>query len=343
MVLGVYMTNLFKKAACFTDIHFGMKSGSRLHNQDCEDFVIWFCEEAKKAGAETCIFLGDWHHNRNTTDVSTMNYTVSNLERLNSTFEKVYFLVGNHDLFYKDKREINSIEYMRLFPNIIPIVEPLTEGDVTILPWLVGEEWKKVPKIKSRYIFGHFELPLFYMNAMVQMPDHGTLQGDHFVNQEYVFSGHFHKRQQKGNIFYMGNAFPHNYADAWDDERGMMFLEWGGTPEFKSWPKQPVFRTFKLSQLLEDPDKKLSENMNCRVTIDVPISFEEANYIKETLVPQYNLRELMLIPEKVEVEGNMEPVDLQFESVDTIVFNQIENLDTTNYEKKLLLDIYNEL
>ena len=337
------MTNLFKKAACFTDIHFGMKSGSRLHNQDCEDFVIWFCEEAKKAGAETCIFLGDWHHNRNTTDVSTMNYTVSNLERLNSTFEKVYFLVGNHDLFYKDKREINSIEYMRLFPNIVPIVEPLTEGDVTILPWLVGEEWKKVPKIKSRYIFGHFELPLFYMNAMVQMPDHGTLQGDHFVNQEYVFSGHFHKRQQKGNIFYMGNAFPHNYADAWDDERGMMFLEWGGTPEFKSWPKQPVFRTFKLSQLLEDPDKKLSENMNCRVTIDVPISFEEANYIKETLVPQYNLRELMLIPEKVEVEGNMEPVDLQFESVDTIVFNQIENLDTTNYEKKLLLDIYNEL
>jgi hypothetical protein len=337
------MTNLFKKAACFTDIHFGMKSGSRVHNQDCEDFVIWFCEEAKKEGAETCIFLGDWHHNRNTTDVSTMNYTVSNLERLNDTFEKVYFLVGNHDLFYKDKREINSIEYMRLFPNIIPIVEPYTEGNVTILPWLVGEEWKKVPSIQSRYVFGHFELPLFYMNAMVQMPDHGTLQGNHFVNQEYVFSGHFHKRQQKGNIYYMGNAFPHNYADAWDDDRGMMTLEWGGKPEFKSWPGQPVFRTFKLSQLLEDPDSKLKENMNCRVTIDVPISFEEANYIKETLVPQYNLRELMLIPEKVEVEGNMEPIDLQFESVDTIVFNQIDNLDTENYDKKLLLDIYNEL
>jgi len=337
------MTNLFKKAACFTDIHFGMKSGSRVHNQDCEDFIIWFCDEAKKAGAETCIFLGDWHHNRNTTDVSTMNYTVSNLERLNDTFEKIYFMVGNHDLFYKDKREINSVEFMRLFPNIVPIVEPLTDGNVTLLPWLVGEEWKKVPKIESRYIFGHFELPLFYMNAMVQMPDHGALQGEHFINQEYVFSGHFHKRQSKGNITYMGNAFPHNYADAWDDERGMMFLEWGGTPEFKSWPNQPVFRTFKLSQLLEDPDSKLKENMNCRVTIDVPISFEEANYIKETLIPQYSLRELMLIPEKVEVEGNMEPVDLQFESVDTIVFNQIDNLDTENYNKKMLLDIYNEL
>ena len=199
---------LFKKAACFTDIHFGMKGGSRTHNMDCEEFVKWFCDEAKAAGAETCIFLGDWHHNRATTDVSTMNYTVSNLERINETFEKTYFMVGNHDLFYKDKREINSIEFMRLFPNIIPITDVFTEGEVTLLPWLVGEEWKMVPKIKSRYVFGHFELPLFYMNAMVQMPDHGTLQADHFVNQEYVFSGHFHKRQTKGNVTYIGNAFP---------------------------------------------------------------------------------------------------------------------------------------
>ena len=164
---------LFKKAACFTDIHFGLKSGSRTHNQDCEDFVTWFCKKAQEEGCETAIFLGDWHHNRATTDVSTMNYTVSNLERLSQSFEKVYFILGNHDLFYKDKREINSVEFMRLFPNVVPIKETLTEGDVTIMPWLVGDEWKSVPKIKSRYIFGHFELPLFYMNAMVQMPDHG--------------------------------------------------------------------------------------------------------------------------------------------------------------------------
>ena len=162
--------NLFKKVACFTDIHFGLKSGSRTHNQDCEDFVIWFCETAKKEGAETCIFLGDWHHNRSTTDVSTMNYTVSNLEKLSQSF-------------------------MRLFPNVVPIKETLTDGDVTIMPWLVADEWKNIPNIKSKYMFGHLELPSFYMNAMVQMPDHGQVQSSHFVNQEYVFTGHFHKRQ----------------------------------------------------------------------------------------------------------------------------------------------------
>jgi DNA repair exonuclease SbcCD nuclease subunit len=335
--------NLFKKVACFTDIHFGLKTGSRTHNHDCEEFVNWFCEQGIKEGCETAIFLGDWHHNRSTTDVSTMNYTVSNLERLSASFEKVYFILGNHDLFYKDKREINSIEFMRLFPNIIPIKDTLTEGDVTIMPWLVGDEWQAVPKIKSRYIFGHLELPSFYMNAMVQMPDHGQLQGSHFVNQEYVFSGHFHKRQTGRNITYIGNAFPHNYADAGDDDRGMMILEWGGKPEYRTWPGQPTYRLFRLSQIIDKPEELLREKMHCRVTIDLPISFEEANYIRETFIPQYKLRELMLIPEKVEVESNAVPIDINFESVDTIVINQINAIDSDTYDKKTLLDIYKDL
>ncbi len=335
--------NLFKKAACFTDIHFGLKSGSRTHNIDCEEFVTWFCETAKAEGAETCIFLGDWHHNRSTTDVSTMNYTVSNLERLSKSFEKVYFILGNHDLFYKDKREINSVEFMRLFPNIVPIKETLNEGNVTIMPWLVGDEWKNIPNIKSKYIFGHLELPSFYMNAMVQMPDHGQLQSDHFAHQDYVFTGHFHKRQKRGKIYYIGNAFPHNYADASDDDRGMMLLDWDGDPEFRSWPGQPVYRVYKLSQIIDNPEKLLKPKMHCRVTIDLPISFEEANFIKETFMPQYDLRELQLIPEKVEVESSATPIDINFESVDTIVINQINAIDSDSFDKGMLLGIYQEL
>lgn len=335
--------SLFKKVACFTDIHFGLKSGSRIHNQDCEDFIQWFCETARSEECETAIFLGDWHHNRSTTDVSTMNYTVSNLERLNDSFDQVFLIMGNHDEYYKDKREIHSLEFARLFPKIHVVNHTISDGDVTIMPWLVGEEWKTVPNIKSRYIFGHFELPLFYMNAMVQMPDHGQLKSDDFVNQEFVFSGHFHKRQTKGNITYMGNCFPHNYADAGDDDRGMMILEWGKAPVYHTWPGQPVYRLYKLSQIIDNPEKLLKEKMHCRVTIDLPITFEEANFVRETFIPQYNLRELMLIPEKVEVESNSSPLDLTFESVDTIVMNQIDAIDSESYDKKLLLDIYKDL
>jgi hypothetical protein len=181
------------------------------------------------------------------------------------------------------------------------------------------------------------------MNAMVQMPDHGQLQSDHFQNQEYVFSGHFHKRQTKGNIVYIGNAFPHNYADAGDDDRGMMLLEWGGEPEYRSWSGQPIYRTYKLSQIIDNPDGLLKEKMHCRVTIDLPISFEEANFIRETFIPQYNLRELMLIPEKVEVESRLDPGEIKFESVDSIVISEIGAITSDTYDQKLLLEIYNNL
>lgn len=338
------MTNLFKKAACFTDIHFGLKSNSRTHNEDCMAFVDWFIETAKKEGAETCIFLGDWHHNRSTTDVSTMNYTVSALEKLNNAFERVHIITGNHDQFYKDKRDLHSLEYGRLFSNINMVNNTFTEGNVTILPWLVGDEWKGIEKIKSKYIFGHFELPLFYMNAMVQMPDHGELQPTHFKHQDYVFSGHFHKRQSQDKIHYIGNAFPHNYADSWDDARGMMILDWDAEPQYIDWPDCPKYRTVKLSRLLDEKDSIMKSRMYLRVTLDIDITFEEANFIKETFMKEQDIRELSLITEKDNLEGLIEEAtDAKFESVDQIVAEQIVALETGTYNTNTLLAIYNGL
>jgi hypothetical protein len=104
-----------------------------------------------------------------------------------------------------------------------------------------------------------------------------------------------------------------------------------------------VYRLYKLSQIIDTPEKLLREKMHCRVTIDLPITFEEANFIKEQFIPQYKLRELMLIPEKVEVESTQVPIDIQFESVDTIVMNQINAIESDSYNKALLLDIYKDL
>ena len=41
------MAQLFKNAACFTDIHYGLKQNSRVHLDDCHRFADWFIEEAK--------------------------------------------------------------------------------------------------------------------------------------------------------------------------------------------------------------------------------------------------------------------------------------------------------
>jgi DNA repair exonuclease SbcCD nuclease subunit len=334
---------LFKKAAVFTDIHFGLKHNSRQHNNDCQRFVEWFCEEAKARGCDTCFFLGDWHHHRASINVTTLNYTLNNLETLNNTFEKVYFITGNHDLYYREKRDMHSLPMLHKFPNIVVVDEILVEGDVAVVPWLVANEWKDIEKIKSKYMFGHFEIPHFYMNALVSMPDHGTLQETHFINQEYVFSGHFHKRQQRGKVHYVGNPFGHNYADIWDFERGAMFLEWGGVPEYVDWENGPRYITLNLSELLEYPDKYLNEYTHAKVTLDVDISYEEANFLRETFQETYNIRELRLIPKKDEDLINTDSGDITFETVDQIVTDQLTAIDSQNFDKNKLIEIYSNL
>jgi hypothetical protein len=247
-------------------------------------------------------------------------------------------------LFYKDKRDVHSSAFGRHIPGVTVVEKVTTIGDVTLVPWLIGDEWKTVPKTKSKYMFGHFELPLFYMNAMVQMPDHGELQAAHFHHQDYVFSGHFHKRQQRDKIVYIGNAFPHNFADTWDDDRGMMIMDWGGEPYFKVWEDAPKFRTVKLSELLDRTDEILKSKMYLRVNLDIDISYEEANFIKETFHSQYDIREFGLIQEKASVDASVDDnPDIEFETVDQIVTDQLVNIDSETFDKKTLLDIYQDL
>jgi DNA repair exonuclease SbcCD nuclease subunit len=335
---------LFKKVACFTDIHFGLKSNSATHLADCEEFVDWFIEEAQKEGCETCIFLGDWSHNRNSLNLITLDTSIRCLEKLGAAFEQFFWFPGNHDLFYKDKRDIHSSAFGKHIPGVTVVEKVTTIGDVTLVPWLVGDEWKDISKIKSKYMFGHFELPLFFMNAMVQMPDHGELQSHHFQYQDYVFSGHFHKRQQRDKIIYMGNAFPHNFADVGDDQRGMMTLEWGGEPKFIDWPDCPKFRVVKLSDLIDNAENIMKSKMYIKVNLDIDISYEEANFIKETFVNDYDIREISLIQDKTNLDGTIDDnPDQKFESVDQIVTEQLVNIDSKEFDKATLLEIYNNL
>lgn len=334
---------LFKKAACFTDIHFGLKNNSRTHNNDCEMFIKWFIVEAKARGCETCIFLGDWHHHRAGVNVSTLNYTVSALQMLSEAFEVVYFITGNHDLFYREKREIHSIPMGGLFPNIKMIVEPMVDGDVAIVPWLIDDEYKKITKLKTKYIFGHFEIPGFKLNAMIEMPDHGGLKKTMFTHQDYVFTGHFHKRQSSGKVHYIGNPFGHTYADVWDFDRGAMFLEWDCEPEYVNYAAGPKYVTVDLSKLVENHERFLLDDAYVKVIIDLQISYEEVNYMKELFSDQYNIRELKMVPAKNEDLISDNGGEITFETVDQIVIDQLSTIESDQYDPKTLISLYNNL
>ena len=336
--------SLFRKVAVCTDIHFGLKSNSLVHNQDCADFIDWFIATAQANGCETGMFLGDWSHQRAAINMQTLQYSLRSLEKLSAAFDRFYFIPGNHDLYYRDKRDIYSTEWARHIPNIQIVNDWFNDGDVVIAPWLVGDDHKSIPKMQGQYMFGHFELPHFKMNAMVEMPDHGDIQVDHFGGFDRVFSGHFHLRQQKKNIHYIGNCFPHNYADAGDDRRGMMTLEWGSEPVFHAWPRQPLYKVLKLSQVIDSAPSLLAANMHVRVELDIDISYEEANFIKDTFVKDYKLREMALIPVKrTAVDADMAPGEVKFESVDQIVTDQLTNIESEFYDPKLLLKIYQNL
>jgi DNA repair exonuclease SbcCD nuclease subunit len=276
-----------------------------------------------------------------------MHYSLEGMQKLNDAFKQVIWIPGNHDLLYRNKRDISSIEFARHLPNINVIREPTTIGGVTVLPWLVGDEHKMMKSVKSRYVFGHLELPGFMMNAKVPMPHSGVgIEAEDFdsINEtEYVFSGHFHFRQAKGKVIYTGNPFPFNFADSWDEDRGMMFLEWGKEPEFKAWPDQPLFRTFTLSQLLNDTERMLKPKLTARCTLDIDISYEEAQLIKETFVQSHSLRKIELIhaPRDYGVQEFNEEVI--FQSVDQIVVDGLLSVQSPTMKPDKLVEIYRSL
>lgn len=340
-------SQLFKKAAVFGDIHYGLKNNSRRHNQDCEEFLYWFADKAKKENCETCIFLGDLQHHRSAVNVSTLNYLVSAVKILSESFDNVYLLTGNHDLFYREKREIHSFPFAEFHENIHVVNDgPMVIGDVALVPWLVGDEWKQMKSLKAKYVFGHFELPKFMMNALVAMPDHSGLQAGDFSHPEYVFSGHFHKRQTKDKIHYIGSPFAHNFADVWDNDRGMMILEWNEEPKYYNWLQGPKYITINLSSLLKDPNQYLSQRTYCKVYIDIEVSYEEANFIKETFLSHYKLRDITMLPSKKSTDQSSEwkgSDDIEFENVDKIVYSQLKSLESEFIQNKKLMEIYSQL
>lgn len=342
--------NLFDKAILFTDIHFGLSRDSTEHNEDCLAFIDWMISEAKRSGIKTCLFLGDYFHNRNAINVRTLDYGLQGVRKLSEYFDDVWMLVGNHDMTNRHKRDTTSINFSDEFPNV-HLVNKITDvGNCSLVPFMVGDEWTTLKDKNPKYFFGHFELPGYKLNSLVEMPDTGREQ-DEMFKCDILFSGHFHKRQMRttsngSQIIYIGNCFPHNFSDAWDDARGVVKLEWGGVPSYHNWDKAPKYRTANMSDVLEDPEYFLGEKVNIKVTMDVGLTIEEQIFIKDTYTTKFKLKNFNIVQtniNSVNIDQDSENSEVQAHSVDAIIAEQINNIDSTTLEKALLLEIYNNL
>lgn len=345
------MTKLFDKAIVFTDIHFGLKNDSAQHNNDCISFINWMISVAKDQNIDTCVFCGDYFHNRKFVNSSTLLAGMSGLSLLNDNFKNTYFLVGNHDMYHKNRRDINSTNIAGLYPNIKFIKDITTIKDSTFVPFLIEDEHLSLTGLDSTFVFGHFELPGYLLNKMSEMPDHGKENHDMF-NSRYVISGHFHKRQQKTNkhgtkIIYTGNCFGHNFSDSWDDERGLMIIDHSSEPVFIEWPDAPTYRDIKYTDFVTKEQHVCKKNGTIKIYLDELIDTQQMGAIRDRL-KQNGIRDVIFAPIKTSVndidENAIEQaLEVQETKLDNIVISQLQAVKSDTLDNQLLVQLYLDL
>jgi DNA repair exonuclease SbcCD nuclease subunit len=339
-----------KKVAMFTDIHFGKKNNSVQHNQDCLDFVTWFCNQVRKEGGVThVVFMGDWFENRNAVNVMTMNYAEEAVRLLNQLGLPVYVIIGNHDLYHRENRKVFSTKIFNEFANVTLVNEPTVIDDMLICPFLFKHEYPDLAKYnKIPYWLGHFEFRNFVVTGSDRRMEHGP---DHkqFGGPTYIFSGHFHKRQANDNIVYIGSPFPMDYGDAWDDARGMCVLNTADDDvTFTDWEDGPKYRKVKLSDVLTDGTLTFPPKCRVRCIIDMDIGYSDAQTLREEMV-KTGLREFSLeenlFEKKDAIAGEELLGDFDLSSLNDAVVKMLQTgiSGTTTIDPDRLIEIYQQL
>lgn len=349
----------FKKAAIFTDIHFGKKSNSEQHNQDCLEYINWFCDHVRQdPEIDHIIFMGDWHENRNALHISTLSYSFNSAEQLNKLGIPVFVIIGNHDLYYRHTRELHSLLHLSSLNNF-HLIEELTiintsVSSVLLVPYLFHHEYSSLTNYTDIPIwFGHFEFQGFIITGYNTTMPSGPNSTD-YSKVKRIFSGHFHKRQQKDNVTFIGNAFPMDFGDVYDRNRGLATYQYeSDSLIFVNWNDCPRYEKINLSVLRKTtPDFTHKTRVLC--VADIVLTYEEINTIRQSYIDQYKLRE-MIIEDSVEISNilcNTEPdigeqenpnIDVSLINVQDMMIQLLGNIDTEHLDNEILIRIYKDL
>lgn len=342
------------KSATFTDIHWGKKANSDIHNEDCYQFIEWFCEQVESdPSIDHIMFLGDWFENRSAINLSTLKWAHRGAKKLSQLGLPIFFVVGNHDLYHRHSREVHSVINYSEFQNFNIIEEPTIVENIgataLVSPYLFHNEY---PDLK-RYLnlptwWGHFEFKGFEVTGYGMRMPTGPEAID-YQGPKHIFSGHFHKRQAHEQIVYIGNTFPMDFGDAGDNERGMMVYD-HETDEtlFHNWDACPKYTKTTLSDIL-DKTVVIHPHSRVKCIVDIEISYEESTHLKQKFQDDFQLRELIMeeSPELSELlsgtKTNVDASELGIASVDELVVQMLHDIDSDKINNDMLVDIYKGL
>jgi len=263
------------KVAIFSDLHLGVHQDSAVWHETALNWCDWFVDELKEKNITDIFFLGDFFHYRSDVSVSTLHVASQILQKLKDF--NIVCIVGNHDSFYKDRSDVNSLSILNGRNNISVIDEPtettLFGQRVLFLPW--GADIDNINKVDI--MFGHLEIESFKMNSF-KTCDHGEKSASLLSKADLVMTGHFHLRDERkykdGTIVYVGNPFEMDFGDA-GSTKGYYILDIPSqTYSFYENELSPRHKKVTLTELTAhkslsgDDVKKLVNNSIIKLVID---------------------------------------------------------------------------
>ena len=224
------------KIALVTDTHFGARNDNTAFADYFGKFYTdIFFPYLKENNIDTIIHLGDIVDRRKYINYQTQAHMQKDfIDPIIENNYTMHVIIGNHDTYYKNTNEINSMqqlygttgyEKIKWYDNN-PAVLNFDGCDIMLLPWLCSNNiepfMKEVDKTTAQVLFGHLELKGFEMYRGA-INDHG-FDSSLFNKFDIVCSGHFHHKSTVGNINYLGSPYEITWSD-FDDPRGFHIFD----------------------------------------------------------------------------------------------------------------------
>jgi len=214
--------------ALITDTHFGVRNDSPVFHDYFERSMSFFFNQIEALGLKHVIHLGDLFDRR-----KYLNYVTARtcrqtfLQRLESMDIETHVIAGNHDTYWKNTNDVNSLDEMVTgrYKGIHTYTEPaminIDGRDIQLMPWINSSNTEECHKViantTAKVLMGHLEIDGFELFKGI-ISDHGDSK-DIFSRFDLVCSGHYHHKSTKDNINYLGAFMEHTWAD-YNDPRG---------------------------------------------------------------------------------------------------------------------------
>ena len=220
------------KIALVTDTHFG----ARNDNQNVNDYFYKFYDdiffpELEKRGITTCVHLGDVVDRRKFISFKIANdFRQRFINRFAELGIDLHIIIGNHDTYYKNTNEVNSMEELvgkdRCNIYTGPEVVEFDGVPIQFIPWInannYDESMTALSRSPAQIAMGHLEVNGFEMHKG-QFAD-GAYDKENFQRFDIVMSGHFHHKSDDGHIYYLGTPYEIYWSD-YEDPRGFHIFD----------------------------------------------------------------------------------------------------------------------